>query len=43
MDNTEYKKLISESLTKLDDSDNRFLDQILTLIVRHLERKGKHE
>lgn len=41
MNNEEYKAIINQLLNRLDDSDNKFMKQIYTLVKKHLERKGK--
>lgn len=41
MSNEEYKAIINQLLNRLDDSDNKFMKQIYTLVKKHLERKGK--
>lgn len=41
MSNEEYKAIINQFLNRLDDSDNKFMKQIYTLVKKHLERKGK--
>lgn len=35
---TDYKKLLVELVEKIDDSDERFLRQIYTILIRHLRR-----
>lgn len=42
-DHTEqrYIDFIIELLQKVDDTDQKFLRQVYTIIKRHLERKGK--
>lgn len=40
MKKADYKKLVIQMLNYLDESDDRFLQQIYTLIKKHLERKG---
>lgn len=34
----DYKKLLVELVEKIDDSDERFLRQIYTILIRHLRR-----
>lgn len=34
-----YKKIIIELVEKLEESDERFLKQLYTIIKKHLERK----
>ncbi len=36
------KEFIIELLRKVDDTDQKFLRQVYTIIKRHLEREGKH-
>lgn len=38
----DYKKIITEMVQRLDDSDIRFLKQVYTIIKKHLDRKGRH-
>lgn len=39
MNHEEYKKIIIEMLSKLDESDEKFLKQLRILIKNHIERK----
>lgn len=34
-----YKKIIIELIEKLEESDERFLKQLYTIIKKHIERK----
>lgn len=40
--NYNYKNLIIEMVNRIEDSDERFLIQIYTIIKKHLERIGRH-
>lgn len=42
MNYNDYKKLINAMLSRLDESDLRFLVQIYTIVKKHLEKKGEH-
>lgn len=37
----EYKKIINQMFQEFDESDNLFMNQIYTLVKKHLEKKGK--
>lgn len=37
----EYKKIIDQMFKEFDESDNLFMNQIYTLVKKHLEKKGK--
>ena len=37
-----YKKIIIEFMEKLEESDERFLKQLYTIIKKHLERKEEN-
>lgn len=40
--NYDYKNIIIKMVEQLDDSEERFLIQLYTIIKRHFDRKGKH-
>lgn len=42
MSNQEYMNILLELFKELDESDNKFLKQLLTLVRHHLKRKGGH-
>lgn len=41
VDVPDYKKLIIDMLGNLDESDNKFLIQIYTIIHRHIKKRGR--
>lgn len=40
VDVPDYKKLIIDMLRNLDESDDKFLTQIYTIVHRHIEKRG---
>lgn len=40
VDVPDYKKLIIDMLRNLDESDDKFLIQIYTIVHRHIEKRG---
>ena len=38
----EYRKLITQLINQMDDSDLPFLKKIYTLLIIHIRNKGKH-
>lgn len=38
---SEYKTVIYKMLNNIDDTDEKFLKQLYTLVKKHLERKGR--
>ena len=41
VDVPDYKELVINMLRELDESDNRFLIQIYTIVHRHMEKRGR--
>ena len=41
MNGENYKKVISSMLKEIDSNDFMFLKQLYTIIIRHLERRGR--
>jgi|GEM_PF-2327296 len=41
MTNEEYKKYIIKLINGMDETDNVFLIQLVTLIQKHISRRGK--
>lgn len=39
---SDYKTAIYKMLNNIDDTDEKFLKQLYTLVKKHLERKGRH-
>lgn len=39
-DGPDYKKLVIDMLRNLDESDDKFLIQIYTIVHRHIEKRG---
>lgn len=37
----DYKKLIIDMLWDLNESDNKFLIQVYTIVHRHIEKRGR--
>lgn len=42
MNEKDYQKIIVKMINKMDETDIRFLKQIYTLVIKHLERKKGH-
>ncbi len=41
VDVPDYKELVINMLRELDESDNRFLIQIYTIVHRHMKKRGR--
>lgn len=37
----DYRKLIIEMVQNIDESENKFLIQVYTIIHRHMEKRGR--
>ena len=38
----DYKKLITQMVQNLEESDYLFLKQIYTIVKKHLDKRGRH-